>query len=223
MQSYLPITFNLIEKAYTLAAKPAEAVSRCCLSEKIKSVAVGCFKSSTSAYLCLFGTLELSQSIIDKDAPEWDNTVNKVVTASNDYFRFHGGLLLGCSLFSLANALHEFGVVDLTASSVVMNAAANVLFLGANILALKENIRLIYVLRQTDWTTTNIDKEELHWLKQSAFFGFASNLGYLITTASLLFNGATAFTLIVAFLSCFCGGIKTLYDFSTWAKEQGLI
>lgn len=216
-------TFNPAGSLLSLSRHCVETISHCGLSNKIKDIAVGCFKHGTSAYLCLFGTLELSQSIMDREAPEWDCTINKIVTASKAYFRLHGGLLLGSSLFSLANALHECGILNISGASVVMNAAANALFLGANILALKENIRLIQVLRSTDWLTKNIDDEELHWMKQSAFFGFASNLGYIITTASLLFNGATAFTLLVAIFSCVSGGMKTLYDFSTWAREQGLI
>jgi hypothetical protein len=225
MMQPLEITSEATHRLLSLSKLCVETVSVCLISEKIKTAAMHCFKGSTSAYLCLFGTLELSQSIVEKKMfEEEENTaLHKVLNASKTYFPSHGGMLLGSGLCSLAEALHEFGVVNIGSIKGLMSSAANVLFLGANILSLKENIRLLHDLMTTDWTTTNIEKEELHWLKQSAFFGLVSNLGYIIATASLLYGGATPFTLVVAIFSCFSGGIKMVYDLSFWANEQGLM
>lgn len=224
MVSPLSITFNLADKLMSLSKVCMETVSTCLMSEKIKNIANGCFKGGTSSYLCSFGILELWQGISKKETSGKDETtLNKVTNASTAYFNFHGGLLTGCGFFSLADALHEFGVINLGTISNLVNTAANLTFLCANIIALEENVRLYHELKETDWAKTNIDEEELHWMKQSAFFGFISNVGYIIATTSLLFSGATASTIIIAVFSCFSGGIKIIYDVSIWAKEQGFL
>jgi len=221
----LSLAFNLTDKLISLSTNCIEIVSACQISERIKKIADGCFKVGTSSYLCSFGILELyhNRSHRKKEGSEKEEvTLNKVVTASTVYFNLHGGLLVGCGLFSLVDALHEFGVLNLGSIGNALGSATNVMFLCANIIALEENFRLINELKETDWTKTNIAKDELCWMKRSAFLGFVSNLGYIITTASLLFSGTTALTILIALFSSFSGGIKIIYDLSLWAKAQHL-
>lgn len=216
----LSITFNLTGAGLSLS-KFCETISACQLSERVKTLAISCFKGGTCAYLCLFGNLELYQNIIAKKTEEIQNsTLCKVTSLSKAYFNVHGGLLLGCGLLSLADLLHEFGVLNLGPIENIVNVGTNVLFLCASILALKENIRVLYELKNLDKTAANLDEKELHWIGQSAFFGLISNVGYIIATASLIFNGATTFTILAAIFSCFFGGIKVIYDIFTWAKEK---
>jgi hypothetical protein len=211
------------EKWLFLSKQCLETVSTCLRSEKIKTIANGIFKGGTSSYFCAFGIMELFLGIVKKEANETEViTLNKITEVSSHYFNLHGGLMFGCGLLSLADALHDFGIINLGSILNAVSHAANVLFLGTNILALKENIRLFHDLRDTDRTQINIDEKELHLRKQSVFFGIASNIGYIIATASLLYSGATALTILIILFSCFSGGIKILYDLSIWAKSQHL-
>lgn len=209
------------DKWLCLSKQCLETISTCLRSEKIKIIANGIFKSGTSSYFCAFGIMELFLGIVKKEADE-TITLNKITEVSSNYFNVHGGLMFGCGLLSLADALHDFGIINLGSILNAVSHAANVLFLGTNILALKENVRLFHELRDIDRAQTNIDEKELHLRKQSVFFGITSNIGYIIATASLLYSGATALTIIIILFSCFSGGIKILYDLSIWAKPQNL-
>lgn len=216
----LSLASNLTNQLISLSKGFLVTISNYQVSEKTQKIAIECFKGGTSAYFFSFGILELFQGISKKK--EEESTLNKVINASTDYFNLHGGLLIGCGLLTLADALQEFGLLNLSTIGNLVSAATNVIFLCANIIALEENVRLFYELKETDWTKTNISEDELRWMKQSAFFGFISNLGYITATACLLFSGATAFTIIIAIFSCFSGGIKIIYDMSVWAKAQNL-
>ena len=195
--------------------------SACFISDKMKNIALSCFKSGTCLYFSAFGGSELLQNF--KRSAQETPLLNKIVTYSSAYLNLHGGLMIGCGLASLLDVLHSFGVVNLGSLANAVNKAGNILFLSANIIALEEGVRLFEVIKKTEWSKTNIEEKELNWLKRSVFFGLLSNLGYCLTTASLLFGGSAAITLLIATFSCLSGGIKIIYDLSLWAKEQNLI
>lgn len=201
------------------------------ISDRIKNLAISIFKLSTSLYLGVFGTCELVQKNMQADPQKVNGTskttLQKVQSSSYAYLCIHGGLMTGSGVFGLLEALESFGVTSFGLTSVGnvangLGAAGNILFLGANIIALAENMRLYNDIKETDWTKTNIVEGELIWIEQSVMWGIVSNLGYIVATASLIYHGMTALVLVVAALSCFAGGIKILYDLALWAKEKGL-
>ena len=198
-------------------------ISNRAFSEKIKQIAIACFKACTSLYFGTFGTTELIQGTHKKIVSS-DNYSNKTeaLKSSKAFLNLHGSLMLGCCSLTLIDALHAFGVIAMGSMATILSNAGSVLFLCANVFALEENIRLWNVLKDTDWSCTNITEKELAWTKQSTFWGALSNIGYILATASLLFSGVTAWTLIIAILSCFAGGVKMLCDLLIWAKTQQL-
>jgi hypothetical protein len=156
----------------------------------------------------------------EKKHSEKDNFLeNRVLNASKAYLNLHGALIVGSGIFSLLDALQEFGLIGLNHTAEIISAAGNVLFLCANIIALEENVRLFNGIVNTDWSAKNIHAKELHSLKQSAFWGILSNIGYIAGSATLLFNGATAIAFVFFALSCFAGGAKILYDLVEWKKN----
>lgn len=197
--------------------------SKCPISVKIQAAATGLFNGCTSLYLCGFGTMELGQTIKKTDFPEkLIATEHKVINASSAYLNLHGGLMLGSGTFGLMDTLQGFGVVDFCNFAQAVSAASCTLFLCANIVGLDESVRLLNELMNTDWSKTNINDQELKWLKQSAFWGILNNLGYILTSASLLLGGATAITILLAALSCCAGGVKILFDLLLWAKKDSV-
>lgn len=221
MYAHFPLSREINDRLSLFSASCNHIISSCQIPKKLQSIANNCFKGGTSAYLCLFSSLELYQGIIStRKMDNKETTIDKIANASKLYFNSHGGLLLGCGLFSLADALQDFGLVNFHFYGNIVSICANVLFLGASILALKENIRQFLELKKIDCKKMNIDEKELNLMKRSAFFGIISNLGYTIATASLLYNDATAFAIMIAIFSCFSGGIKIFYDISAWAQRN---
>lgn len=222
------ITFPIVPKnpVVSFANHCFEALRNCTLSEKTRQLAIGCFKVGASLYLGTFGTTELAhdfkkkQFIDDPGQKKVDDIGKQTLKSPNPYLNLHGGLMLGSGLFGLLDALHTFGIVHLGTIGRAVGAAGSLLFLAANVIALEENARIFNELQDT--TETTGDKKERHWLKLSAFLGCISNIGYIITTATLLFSGLTAFTLLAALLSCSAGGLKILFDLLIWAKEHQL-
>lgn len=194
------------------------------ISDKIKKIAIPCFKAATSLYFFTFGGSELAQNLIKKNIKiQTDTSEFKKILPLKSYLNLHGVLMFGSGIFCLIDALDEFGVNTLGYMANIASLAGSVLFLCANIIALEENVRLIQVLKETDWSKTNIDEKELDWLKRSSFFGAVSNIGYIIATASLLFSGATTAAIVIAVLSCCAGGIKILSDLMVWAKQYNYV
>jgi hypothetical protein len=208
---------NFISPAHLY--KPA---STSFISDKMKSIALGCFKAGTSLYLSSFGGSEILQNL-KKSTTQDTPLFKRIVRNSTAYLNLHGSFMMGCGLTSLLDALHSFGVVNLGNFTNAVRKAGNLLFLSANIIALEEGVRLFEVIQNTDWSKTNIEEKELNWLKRSVFCGILSNLGYCLATASLLFGGPTAITVLLAIFSCFSGGIKIIYDLFLWAKEQNIV
>lgn len=200
-----------------------KTVSACLVSGKIKAIATVIFKGCTSTYLCVFGALELGQNIKKNDFPDkMITTQAKVIESSSTYLNLHGSLLLSSGIFGLLDALQGFGLVNFRNFAQAISAASATLFLCVNIIGLDENVRLLNELIRTDWSKTNINDQELRWIKQSAFWGLLSNLGYIVMTTSLLFNGATALAILLAAFSCCAGGVKILFDILLWAKNDNL-
>lgn len=223
MLTFLPSIFHLPHHAQFLQKYLLGSPARYALSEKIKELIIPYFKLGASAYLSGFGCSEIAKNFSKKQAlDQLNSTQHKAFNCSTTYLNMHGGLMLSSGYFSLIDALNEFGVISLGSLATAVCTAGSVLFLCANIIALEENVRLFNDLNETDWSQTNIDEQELRWLRQSAFWGILSNLGYIGATASLLFSGATPLALLVAVLSCFAGGIKILHDLSLWAKRHAL-
>ena len=219
----LPISSSLClaNKLQSISKFANNTVSACMVSDKIKAAAAVIFKSCTSLYLCVFGTVELGQNIKKNDLPEkLVATQDKVSQSSAAYLNLHGSLLLCSGFFGLMDALQGFGLMNFRSLSQAISAASGTLFLCANLIGLEENVRLLTDLINTDWSKTNINDQELKWMKQSAFWGLLSNLGYIVMTASLLFSGATAATILIAAFSCCAGGIKILIDLLAWAKIE---
>ncbi len=215
-----PVFNSQIESISKYALK---AVSTCMISDKIKAVAAIFFKGCTSLYLCAFGTMEMGQNIKKDSFVENSlSTQDKVINSSASYLNLHGTLLFSSGTLGLMDALQGFGLVNFRSLAQAVSTASSTLFLCANVVALDENVRLLNELMITDWSKTNITDQELKWMKQSAFWGMLSNLGYIVTTASLLFSGATALTILMAAFSCCTGGIKILFDLLAWAKTQKL-
>lgn len=176
------------------------------LAQKIKNIVVPYFKGGASLFLCGFGVLELAQSTNDfkKDKK---NPEDQLIS-SKAYLIFHGGLLTSCGFLSLIDAIHAFGVMQPGSLASANYIASNILFLGANIIGLEENVRLWNELGVVD----GIDDNEKNLISKSAFWGILNNIGHIVATAMLLYGTATGIAIMLAALSCFAGGIKILYD-----------
>ena len=118
-------------------------ISNRAFSEKIKQIAIACFKACTSLYFGTFGTTELIQGTHKKIVSS-DNYSNKTeaLKSSKAFLNLHGSLMLGCCSLTLIDALHAFGVIAMGSMATILSNAGSVLFLCANVFALEENIRL---------------------------------------------------------------------------------
>lgn len=196
-----------------------QTVNPVAVIEKIENITLPYFKSLASFYLGVFGTLEIKQCVQKKNPENITRLEYRTLSASKAYLNLHGALLVGSGIFSMVDALHEFGLLGLSRTAEIISIAGSVLFLGANIIALEENVRLFNEIVNTDWSTRNVDAKELDLLKLSTFWGILSNIGYIAATASLLFSGATTITLVLGALSCFAGGVKIIYDLLDWKRN----
>lgn len=198
---------------------PLQTILPATTIDKVRNITLPFIKGFASIYLGIFGAVEIKQCVKRKNPEDNISLENRVLTASKAYLNLHGALIVGSGIFSLLDALHEFGLTTLSHTAEIISIAGNVLFLCANIIALEENVRLFNEIKQTDWAAKNIDANELHLLKQSAFWGILSNVGYIVGTANLLFGGATAITLVFLTLACLAGSVKILYDLVEWKKN----
>lgn len=172
------------------------------LALKVQELIVPIFKGGASLYLCAFGAAEIIQS---------GAKITHSLASSQAYMILHGGLMAASGISSLADALYAFGVMNPGNLANANYIAGSILFLCANIIGLEENVRIF-----NDAGTNSPIDETRDQEKQSAFWGILNNIGYIITTAMLLYGKATAPALVFAALSCFAGGIKILYDLALY-------
>lgn len=210
--------------AVPLSSRCLPMMQRVFSYERIQQIAAPLFKIGSSLYLSSFGTIEIFQSLKTtpqkKEALKTEVLAKAQLSSSAYYLDEHGKLMLGSGCCYLLDMLQDFGVVTCGKLVHLFSTAGSVLFLCANVYAIEENIRLYQEIESTDWTKTNIDAQELRWLKSSAICGMMSNIGYIAATTALLFNGATAITLLVALFSCFAGGVKILCDLCHYAMQE---
>lgn len=194
------------------------------ISEKIQRLALFCFKSMTNLFLGICGASEVAQLIRKTPSTPKMGLVRKRSFSPPDaYLTIHGGLMIGSGSLSLFAVLNEFRILNLHTMGSFVAAGGNFLFLGANIFALEENLRLFQELNKKDWKQPTIETTELNGMKRSAFWGILSNLGYILATTALLFNIATGIAIVIIILSGLAGGIKILYDLFLWGKSQNLL
>jgi len=140
-------------------------------------------------------------------SPNGDFQLEDGVISSAKYLFAHGSLLIGAAACNAMDAAESFGMISLHKfSSSVLNAG-NALFAYANFIALEENLR-IYALAKESAP----DDKAGSWLKHAAMFGILSNIGYITSTACVLFGASTAISVLIGLLSACCGGIKILCD-----------
>lgn len=237
------ISYTAAAISYTAAAISLPLPSRCFPIlkgmtgvERIQQIAALLFKAGSSLYLLSFGAYETFHSrqaavpetcrrmtILQTPVETASRIGKETLFPSTDFLDEHGKLMAASGCLYLLDILQDFGLVARGNLSDLFSTVGSAFFLCANVYALEENIRVYQEIDNTDRGIANVDPQELHWLKQAALWGAMSNVGYIIATASVLFNGATAVTLLIAILSCLAGGMKILCDFYRYAMQEKFI
>lgn len=198
--------------AYALF-KFAQFLEESGLEQLIRKLAYPIFRGTTSSYLAGFGSLELLQA--HQKAPSKDRQASATdLKSSSVYLNTHGGLIAASGIGGIMETLEYCGVATFGAVGPAIFKASNLCFLGANIIALEENVRLYNAVSEAE---DSLSGKPL--LMLSAISGIISNLGYIFATSVLLLGGPVGIALAIGVVGACSGAYKILCDFILWKRE----
>ena len=206
-------TFGVI--AAQIIFKCAAAVENSRIVDTVRKIAYPIFKATTSSYLLGFGSFEFSQTLINDHTTENQTIHQSALKSSKAYMYCHGGLIGSSGFCGILETVENFGIASLGSIGKGIFKAGNVFFLGANILALEENVRLYEAAVNSSDTLT--DKE---WHIRSAVSGIISNVGYILATSIFLLGGPAGIALAIGVIGASSGAFKILCDFILWKNEH---
>jgi hypothetical protein len=186
------------------------------LPKKVYDLALPYFKACSGAFFLGYGSFEIYSDL--KRPP---CTVESLSESPQLYLKAHGSLLIATGACSAFETLHTFAYINLGRLFAAVSSVGSACFLFANLLAVEENIS-VYEKARSTIPRNEEEKSNLLWICQGAVWGILSNLGYIITTAMVVFGASTAVSLLIGVISACFGGLKILFDFLNLSEKENL-
>lgn len=178
---------------------------------KMQSVASPIFAGFSIVYFFTVGTYELFKNKVISDLklnPNVNDQGAVLRSPSQESYKLHGSFFMGTGLCigleSLANASYNLLNMNAIISSVKM--AGGFFFIIANLIDLKENIRL-YENFSSDQGSSPTSPS-----RHALLCGIINNLGYIAATTLVLFEVSTALALLFGIIAASTGFIRILLE-----------